>query len=246
MSLFDDVGKIVLDQPEVKKLIEKAANDLFKVINKSGWFTKEPSRIEQLQHVRGLVDILATEDLQADKFKGIVDYLGFILAAIGLTVELQERGVVLSSFYANNRVLYFPRPAGKLKLIRFKTSRGDDSCGLIVVDQPIENREYDFYSVNSQASDVRPSELQNVLDQVCRAQRTKDEHKAFLDRLGDNYKMATYLGIMEDNSVGTFWLIPKNPRDSQTHVQLSWENSKQVRQAIAKDLTRVLDFKLIS
>jgi hypothetical protein len=235
MSIVIVLGRILLQNPKVKELIDQGISDFIDGFKGKSPPTKEQS-IELLQKF--------VEQMKRPKFPEAFekseDYFAFLLTVISQAAHLKERPIVLPDLYVPGYHFYFPQPRGNPKVESGTFVRIEKETGREVQTPP--NKPYRFYAVPAVIKGNPTLEKLDAgsLVEPAGSDESKDWRTAIAQAVGgspDDIIAIQVIGRAESTSRIIF-LAPEDPfGDSDLEVKAN----PAARASIVKRLEEVLN-----
>lgn len=204
MDIFYETYKIIKNDKELREWIKKNGKEAYKILRWK-YFKSKLSIKEKTDNELVIFEQLIANKEFEQKFTDKFAYLKFILANIMLSVNFKNKGLLLSKFFINNRILYFPR---YIPFINYKTKI--EIVGKYIKSLHFEtdgeiSEEYKFYGINNESIDI--NYLNNKLTKINLKPNNKTEEKNFLEFLKTkNIQYEMYFYLRYNNKTNTFYL----------------------------------------
>lgn len=238
MCIVKDLYDILKEEPEVRDWIKKNAKKLLWSL--WGRFTRrEPTINDVLAEIKTCIDQLPN-DAFTGKFRNHFSFLEFLFTMTVRLLGAKERGVLISDFYAPNRIIYFPLSTDNKKFERHETGVSSYS-GFVLRVTPMRRYYYYFYAITGNYGKQDFPKLREMLDDVVRTRKGEPEQKIFEQKLKEIGLGLQRLEILNFNkSKGVYSFLEMF--NSKDEIILESKDPSRTRQAIAQDLTYLYDY----
>ena len=231
-----DFAKILASHPELREWLEKNAVKLSELLWRQ---IRGLSRSEKFELQKLTAEIIRNSEFKY-KFPSDLSYFETLLSTIVQSVQVKERGVLISDFYLPKAILYFPPISAEMPpLIRSKHKDYSDS-GFVIGKFGLLARYYGFYAITDCSEDKREfQELRSLLDRIVWQPRRDSEDGAFERELNGLGKKLERVEVLRFHlqKVYEFFYKKRNP-----NLILSSENPQKTRDSIVDDLQYLHNF----
>lgn len=236
MGWLKDVYDIINNEPEAKAAMQKQLLKFMK-----GSSAKNSTIDDQIEKQKLLISSI-TESGYSNKFTELIDYFGVLLATIVGTTYLKHRGCTIRNFYCSEYHLYFPSPAEEPNMLKGNLKKHNEKARGLRIG--VSGDVYTFYAFKSGGAKINLEIMNKQLTDIVRKSQAS-ETELFLKVLKDmECPVIALQGIAQKAGEQRFWFVPESSY-KESQMFLSFENPENIKQWLAEDLQKILDFQLI-